>query len=98
MSCSLQPLIIVANKCDVKKIGELPEENQVIPFTLQHLKKLRCLCYTNTHPQSSNVELMFSLRCQKIFADLTADGVPVIETSTLTEEGVMQVKTEVRHH
>uniref|UniRef100_G3PZX5 Nucleolar GTP-binding protein 1 n=1 Tax=Gasterosteus aculeatus TaxID=69293 RepID=G3PZX5_GASAC len=40
-----KPLIIVANKCDVKKISELPEENQ-------------------------------------------------IETSTLTEEGVMQVKTE----
>lgn len=24
-----QPLIIVANKCDVKKIAELSEENQV---------------------------------------------------------------------
>ena len=32
---------------------------------------------------------------QKIFADLTADGVSVIETSTLTEEGVMEVKNEV---
>ncbi|XP_028283736.1 GTP-binding protein 4 [Parambassis ranga] len=53
-----KPLIIVANKCDVKKISELSEEDQ------------------------------------KIFADLTTDGVPVIETSTLTEEGVMQVKTE----
>ncbi|KAL6103754.1 gtpbp4 [Pungitius sinensis] len=53
-----KPLIIVANKCDVKKISELPEENQ------------------------------------KIFADLTAEGISVIETSTLTEEGVMQVKTE----
>uniref|UniRef100_A0A7N6B2H3 Nucleolar GTP-binding protein 1 n=1 Tax=Anabas testudineus TaxID=64144 RepID=A0A7N6B2H3_ANATE len=53
-----KPLIIVANKCDVKKINELSEENQ------------------------------------KIFADLTADGISVIETSTLTEEGVMQVKTE----
>uniref|UniRef100_A0A8C6VX98 Nucleolar GTP-binding protein 1 n=1 Tax=Nothobranchius furzeri TaxID=105023 RepID=A0A8C6VX98_NOTFU len=52
------PLIIVANKCDVKKISELSEENQ------------------------------------KIFADFTAEGIPVIETSTLTEEGVMQVKTE----
>lgn len=39
--------------------------------------------------------MVFSL--QKIFADLTADGISVIETSTLTEEGVMQVKTEVRH-
>lgn len=25
----LQPLIVVANKCDVKKITELSEENQV---------------------------------------------------------------------
>uniref|UniRef100_A0A8C8MJM4 Nucleolar GTP-binding protein 1 n=1 Tax=Oncorhynchus tshawytscha TaxID=74940 RepID=A0A8C8MJM4_ONCTS len=31
---------------------------------------------------------------QKIFADLTAEGISVIETSTLTEEGVMTVKTE----
>ncbi|CAB1326093.1 unnamed protein product [Coregonus sp. 'balchen'] len=30
----------------------------------------------------------------KIFADLIAEGIPVIETSTLTEEGVMTVKTE----
>lgn len=29
VSLSLQPLIIVANKCDVKKINELSEENQV---------------------------------------------------------------------
>lgn len=34
--------------------------------------------------------------CQKMFADLSAEAVTVIETSTLTEEGVMQVKTEVR--
>lgn len=53
-----KPLLVVANKCDVKKISELSEENQ------------------------------------KIFADLLAEGIPVIETSTLTEEGVMQVKTE----
>ncbi|GAA6232461.1 nucleolar GTP-binding protein 1 [Lates japonicus] len=53
-----KPLIIVANKCDVKKINELSEENQ------------------------------------KIFADLSAEGISVTETSTLTEEGVMQVKTE----
>ncbi|XP_053121470.1 GTP-binding protein 4 isoform X2 [Hemicordylus capensis] len=53
-----KPLIIVANKCDVKRISELSEENQ------------------------------------KLIADLEADGLPVIETSTLTEEGVMQVKTE----
>ncbi|KAJ8387171.1 hypothetical protein AAFF_G00159830 [Aldrovandia affinis] len=53
-----KPLIVVANKCDVKKISELTEENQ------------------------------------KIFTDITAEGIPVIETSTLTEEGVMQVKTE----
>ncbi|XP_031146842.1 nucleolar GTP-binding protein 1 [Sander lucioperca] len=53
-----KPLIIVANKCDVRKINELPEENQ------------------------------------KIFADLSTEGISVIETSTLTEEGVMQVKNE----
>ncbi|XP_026565907.1 nucleolar GTP-binding protein 1 isoform X2 [Pseudonaja textilis] len=53
-----KPLIIVANKCDVKRISELSEENQ------------------------------------KIFAELEADGLPVIETSTMTEEGVIQVKTE----
>ncbi|XP_068604712.1 GTP-binding protein 4 [Brachionichthys hirsutus] len=53
-----KPLIIVANKCDVKKIGELSEENQ------------------------------------QIFAGLSAEGISVIETSTLSEEGVMQVKTE----
>ncbi|XP_007899390.1 nucleolar GTP-binding protein 1 [Callorhinchus milii] len=53
-----KPLIIVANKCDVKKIDELSEEHQ------------------------------------KIFADLTADGVAIKETSTLTEEGVIKVKTE----
>ncbi|XP_013912199.1 PREDICTED: nucleolar GTP-binding protein 1 [Thamnophis sirtalis] len=53
-----KPLIIVANKCDVKRISELSEQNQ------------------------------------KIFAELEADGLPVIETSTMTEEGVIQVKTE----
>ncbi|XP_034258382.1 GTP-binding protein 4 [Pantherophis guttatus] len=53
-----KPLIIVANKCDVKRISELSEKNQ------------------------------------KIFAELEADGLPVIETSTMTEEGVIQVKTE----
>ncbi|KAK3534659.1 hypothetical protein QTP86_018204 [Hemibagrus guttatus] len=55
-----KPLIVVANKCDVKKISELSEDNQ------------------------------------KIFADLLSEGIQVIETSTVTEEGVMQVKTEVR--
>uniref|UniRef100_A0AAV2JWD7 NOG C-terminal domain-containing protein n=1 Tax=Knipowitschia caucasica TaxID=637954 RepID=A0AAV2JWD7_KNICA len=54
----LQPLIIVANKCDVKKISELSEENQ------------------------------------KLFSELSSEGILVIESSTLTEEGVMQVKTE----
>ncbi|XP_076837574.1 GTP-binding protein 4 [Brachyhypopomus gauderio] len=53
-----KPLIVVANKCDVKRIIELPAESQ------------------------------------KIFEDLSAEGIPVIETSTLTEDGVMQVKTE----
>ncbi|KAB0387847.1 hypothetical protein FD755_002803 [Muntiacus reevesi] len=31
---------------------------------------------------------------QKIFLDLQAEGFPVVETSTLTEEGVIRVKTE----
>ncbi|XP_003786891.1 nucleolar GTP-binding protein 1 [Otolemur garnettii] len=53
-----KPLIVVANKCDVKRIAELSEDDQ------------------------------------KIFMDLQAEGFPVIETSTLTEEGVIKVKTE----
>uniref|UniRef100_A0A8C4RVL8 Nucleolar GTP-binding protein 1 n=1 Tax=Erpetoichthys calabaricus TaxID=27687 RepID=A0A8C4RVL8_ERPCA len=53
-----KPLIIVANKCDVKRVEELSEENQ------------------------------------KLFKDFEEEGISVIETSTLTEEGVMQVKTE----
>uniref|UniRef100_A0A9L0SGX7 Nucleolar GTP-binding protein 1 n=1 Tax=Equus caballus TaxID=9796 RepID=A0A9L0SGX7_HORSE len=53
-----KPLIVVANKCDVKRIAELPEDDQ------------------------------------KIFIDLQAEGFPVVETSTLTEEGVIKVKTE----
>uniref|UniRef100_A0A3Q2HP98 Nucleolar GTP-binding protein 1 n=1 Tax=Equus caballus TaxID=9796 RepID=A0A3Q2HP98_HORSE len=55
-----KPLIVVANKCDVKRIAELPEDDQ------------------------------------KIFIDLQAEGFPVVETSTLTEEGVIKVKTEER--
>uniref|UniRef100_A0A672NTH2 Nucleolar GTP-binding protein 1 n=1 Tax=Sinocyclocheilus grahami TaxID=75366 RepID=A0A672NTH2_SINGR len=53
-----KPLIVMANKCDVRKISELSEENQ------------------------------------KIFVDLIAEGITVIETSSLTDEGVMQVKAE----
>lgn len=41
-----------------------------------------------------NALSFFLLSSQKIFADLQAAGFPVVETSTLTEEGVMQVKTE----
>uniref|UniRef100_A0A2K5HIG0 Nucleolar GTP-binding protein 1 n=1 Tax=Colobus angolensis palliatus TaxID=336983 RepID=A0A2K5HIG0_COLAP len=55
-----KPLIVVANKCDVKRIAELSEDDQ------------------------------------KIFTDLQTEGFPVIETSTLTEEGVIKVKTEER--
>lgn len=29
MSVLFQPLIVVANKCDVKRIAELPEDDQV---------------------------------------------------------------------
>ncbi|KAK2488591.1 hypothetical protein MC885_018010 [Smutsia gigantea] len=53
-----KPLIVVANKCDVRRIAELSEDDQ------------------------------------KIFSDWRAEGFPVVETSTLTEEGVTQVKTE----
>ncbi|XP_048416813.1 nucleolar GTP-binding protein 1 [Stegostoma tigrinum] len=53
-----KPLIIVANKSDVKKIDELKEEQK------------------------------------KIFSDLMAEGITVTETSTLTEEGIIKVKTE----
>ncbi|GCC27071.1 GTP-binding protein 4 isoform X1 [Chiloscyllium punctatum] len=53
-----KPLIIVANKCDVKKMDELTEEQK------------------------------------KSFADLMAEGIIVTETSTLTEEGIIKVKTE----
>ncbi|KAM9228848.1 GTP-binding protein 4 isoform 2-T2 [Dugong dugon] len=53
-----KPLIVVANKCDVKRIAELSEDDQ------------------------------------KIFIDLQTEGFPVVETSTLTEEGVIKVKTE----
>ncbi|XP_011379224.1 nucleolar GTP-binding protein 1 [Pteropus vampyrus] len=53
-----KPLVVVANKCDVRRIAELPEDSQ------------------------------------KIFMDLQAEGFPVVETSTLTEEGVIKVKTE----
>lgn len=41
------------------------------------------------------MSLIFPLYSQKIFTDLQAEGFPVIETSTLTEEGVIKVKTEV---
>lgn len=43
----------------------------------------------------NNTSLIFSLYSQKIFTDLQTEGFPVIETSTLTEEGVIKVKTEV---
>ncbi|XP_069585804.1 GTP-binding protein 4 [Ranitomeya imitator] len=55
---SNKPLIIVLNKCDVKRVSELEEQQQ------------------------------------KIFKDFENEGLPIIETSTLTEEGVIQVKTE----
>uniref|UniRef100_A0A6I8PWR6 GTP binding protein 4 n=1 Tax=Xenopus tropicalis TaxID=8364 RepID=A0A6I8PWR6_XENTR len=55
---SNKPLIIVMNKCDIKRVSELPDEQR------------------------------------KIFQDLESEGLTVIETSTLTDEGVMTVKTE----
>ncbi|KAL0595413.1 Nucleolar GTP-binding protein 1 [Plecturocebus cupreus] len=56
-----KPLIVVANKCDVKRIVELSEDDP------------------------------------KIFTDLQAEGFPVRETSTLTEIGVIKVKTKSCH-
>ncbi|XP_069770800.1 GTP-binding protein 4 isoform X2 [Narcine bancroftii] len=53
-----KPLIIIANKSDIKRIDELSEEHK------------------------------------KVFADLMAEGITVTETSTLTEEGIIKVKTE----
>ncbi|XP_072910947.1 GTP-binding protein 4 [Hemitrygon akajei] len=53
-----KPLIIIANKSDIKRIEELSEEHK------------------------------------KIFADLMTEGITVTETSTLTEEGIIKVKTE----
>lgn len=49
---------------------------------------------TSIHKTLMHVALLFFV-FQKIFLDLQAEGFPVIETSTLTEEGVIQVKTEV---
>lgn len=88
--CFPQPLIIVANKCDVKKISELSEENQVsFRHSRTHLYEILDVfltlagCSVTSDPQ-------------KVFTQLSAEGISVIETSTLTEEGVMQVKNEVR--
>ncbi|XP_060074970.1 GTP-binding protein 4-like [Ylistrum balloti] len=53
-----KPLIVVANKIDVTKVEELPEEKQ------------------------------------QIFKDFEEEGIPVLHMSTLSEEGVMQVKTD----
>ncbi|NP_001405532.1 GTP-binding protein 4 isoform 3 [Mus musculus] len=50
------------------------------------------------HGLKEQLELFQNIRPlfinKKIFLDLQAEGFPVIETSTLTEEGVIQVKTE----
>lgn len=44
--CVMQPLIVMANKCDVRKISELSEENQVndiqkSSYTVQELLELK---------------------------------------------------------
>uniref|UniRef100_A0A8C1AKN8 Nucleolar GTP-binding protein 1 n=1 Tax=Cyprinus carpio carpio TaxID=630221 RepID=A0A8C1AKN8_CYPCA len=50
------------------------------------------------HTLSQQLELFNNIRPlfanKKIFVDLIAEGITVIETSSLTEEGVMQVKAE----
>lgn len=87
---SPQPLIIVANKCDVKKISELSEENQVtFRYSRTYLYEILDVFLTLTRCSVTSDP-------QKVFTQLSAEGISVIETSTLTEEGVMQVKNEVR--
>lgn len=54
-----KPLLVVANKCDVKRVSELSEESQAL------------------------------------FKEFEEEGIPLVETSTVTEEGVMKLKTEV---
>ena len=56
--------------------------HKVTPTDREHRKKLTSILH---------------FVVQKIFSDLISEGIPVIESSTLTEEGVMQVKTEVKH-
>uniref|UniRef100_A0A8D3DAT6 GTP binding protein 4 n=1 Tax=Scophthalmus maximus TaxID=52904 RepID=A0A8D3DAT6_SCOMX len=50
------------------------------------------------HTLQEQLELFNNIRPlftnKKVFADLSAEGISVIETSTLTEEGVIQVKNE----
>ena len=39
--------------------------------------------------------ILILLKCQKVIEEFQAEGEPVLEMSTLTEDGVMNVKTEV---
>uniref|UniRef100_A0A3B3ZAT2 Nucleolar GTP-binding protein 1 n=1 Tax=Periophthalmus magnuspinnatus TaxID=409849 RepID=A0A3B3ZAT2_9GOBI len=57
---------------------------------LELFNNIRPLFANKVHNHIKNI-FVFE---QKIFSDLMSDGIPVIESSTLTEEGVMQVKTE----
>lgn len=72
--------------------------HEAVTFTKQlQLPTQRRGCCRSRFRRSPQVNLTSHVCLhQKIFADFTAEGVPVIETSTLTEEGVMHVKTEVR--
>lgn len=59
-----------------------------------HLRN-SAICSLGNWKNSSACVTSFLCCSQKIFMDLQTEGFPVIETSTLTEEGVIQVKTEV---
>lgn len=60
-----------------------------LPFAKQ------CSLFSGKLEKNSAGVTSFLSHSQKIFMDLKTEGFPVIETSTLTEEGVIQVKTEV---
>lgn len=71
-------------------ISELSEENQVT------LCQCRIYLYVIVVLFLTLTGFSVISDPQKVFTQLSAEGISVIETSTLTEEGVMQVKNEVR--
>ena len=81
-----KPLVVVANKCDVKRLDELSDENKV--------KQLR---QEDKHVTSHACMLSCGyLLLQELYEALKKDDISVFEMSTLTEEGIMNVKMHVR--